>query len=330
MDFFLPYVDQPEFEAHDTLPANSPPPLDPGADDEMDEVDDVEDNLFEGFTPVADPAFSLAFWDQGKQPIEASTSSEKDNIAIVQDLPPSPGSKKLFADNVITDFGPLDSNSMLPWDAFVQSHIQHNSEKDKQSQQQQQQQQTPLVTANIAPSDTTISTQSSLSEVSESQEPPALIEDSLLTNFDIPSDPTVFFDFPSLNLPSIKQEPTVIPQIKKEQESPVALQKPAPLAPLKRNHKYAVESTTPSSESSSSSSQDPVRSEEERKRRNRVYAKRSRDLKNMKYKEAMELNADLQKMLKQLQEENHELKLANQRLSYEVKEFKHRCRTMCE
>lgn len=69
---------------------------------------------------------------------------------------------------------------------------------------------------------------------------------------------------------------------------------------------------------------EPARTDQERKRRNRVYAKRSRDLKNQKYREAMDLNKDLQVRLKTLQEANQKLKLRNQRLEYEVKEFGHK------
>lgn len=63
-----------------------------------------------------------------------------------------------------------------------------------------------------------------------------------------------------------------------------------------------------------------VKREEERKRRNRIYAKRSRDLKNVKFKQTIDLNEELEKKLRKLEEENQKLKLQNQELAFRVKE----------
>ncbi|CDO55782.1 hypothetical protein, no similarity [Geotrichum candidum] len=63
-----------------------------------------------------------------------------------------------------------------------------------------------------------------------------------------------------------------------------------------------------------------VKREEERKRRNRIYAKRSRDLKNVKFKQTIDLNKELEKKLRKLEEENQTLKLQNQELAFQVKE----------
>lgn len=309
MDFLLPELEQDlELGSYDLLPANSPPPLDPGADDEMDEVDDVEeDNLFEGFTPSeVDTTLSLAFWDnQGKQSLEAASAntSNKDNIAIVQDPPPSLESKRLFGDAANTDFDPLVSDSLLPWDAFVQSHIQSNY---------------PSNFFDMAGFN-----------LKEEPQLDVIKEEDTQLDFIIKEKPIV-----------APVPPSVVPQLSELPElSSVSTNSELPSPPmpttLRRNHKYSIPSSTSSSFSLSSSTdqgeqQEPVRTEEERKRRNRVYAKRSRDLKNMKYKEAMDLNEDLKRQLRQLQEENHELKLDNQRLSFQVKEYQHRCDVKCE
>lgn len=67
---------------------------------------------------------------------------------------------------------------------------------------------------------------------------------------------------------------------------------------------------------------DPVRTDEERKRRNRVYAKRSRDLKNQKYRESITKNKDLERRVDMVAKENQELKLENQRLEFLLKEMR--------
>lgn len=68
------------------------------------------------------------------------------------------------------------------------------------------------------------------------------------------------------------------------------------------------------------SKNEPVHTDEERKRRNRVYAKRSRDLKNQKYRESMTKNKDLEERIDSVTKENQELKLQNQRLEFLLKE----------
>lgn len=64
----------------------------------------------------------------------------------------------------------------------------------------------------------------------------------------------------------------------------------------------------------------PAKTEEDRKRRNRIYAKRSRDLKTIKFKQAIAHNKILEEQLRQLQEENNKLKFENQQLSFRIKE----------
>lgn len=66
---------------------------------------------------------------------------------------------------------------------------------------------------------------------------------------------------------------------------------------------------------------EPIRTDEERKRRNRIYAKRSRDLKNQKFKESMEKNKQLEKQLESYKLENQQLKRRNQELEFQLKEL---------
>lgn len=66
----------------------------------------------------------------------------------------------------------------------------------------------------------------------------------------------------------------------------------------------------------------PVKTEEDRKRRNRIYAKRSRDLKTIKFKQAIAHNKVLEEQLRQLQEENNKLKFESQKLLFQIREYK--------
>ncbi|VVT53699.1 uncharacterized protein SAPINGB_P003705 [Magnusiomyces paraingens] len=71
---------------------------------------------------------------------------------------------------------------------------------------------------------------------------------------------------------------------------------------------------------------DPIHTDEERKRRNRIYAKRSRDLKNQKYKESMDKNKLMERKMDELTRENNELKLSNQRMEFKIKQLEQQLR----
>lgn len=296
----------------DLLPANSPPPLDPGADDEMDEVDDVEDPLFDFKVVTPNDTRTLAFWDLGKLAGDSDPhQTQKDNIAIVQELPPSLEGKRLFGDSINSEFNPvLSNNSPLPWDAFVQSHIQFNSDKLPELQRSSNATSTQTATQSV-PSESSdsflLSSADDFLDLSLISGGAIVSNSSIdpLTSTEFTSDSTSYFDFSNQDLPTIKKEDTITPSSELPETNT-----------LKRN--------SSSSSDNMSTTMEPARTEEERKRRNRVYAKRSRDLKNQKYKETLDINKDLQQQLKLLQEENQELKLQNQQLSYQVKEFLHK------
>lgn len=104
---------------------------------------------------------------------------------------------------------------------------------------------------------------------------------------------------------------------------------------IRRSSAPSTRSSTSSSPSSSSSSassgsvtksaflkNETVRTDEERKRRNRVYAKRSRDLKNQKYRESLNKNKDLEHRVEVITKHNQALKLENQRLEFLLKEIR--------
>lgn len=282
MDLFthLNEVDSALDFAHDLLAENSPPPLDPGADDEMDEVDELDDSLFDFIAST--PADVHVFTHWGSK-TEENNQALKDNIAIVQDLPPAVESKSLFGGALNTEFNPLPSgNSPLPWEAFVQSHMQFNSDK-----------------TTITASTTTTEQAAAVVPAQEDQ----LDLSSLISG--TPEDPLSsesFYSLSSLGLPAIKEEEAA----------------DEPLQPLSQNSQLESLSST------STSCSEPVRTEEERKRRNRVYAKRSRDLKNQKYKEAMILNENLQARLKEREQKHHELELQHQKVLRRVQELEHR------
>lgn len=321
MDFFSNFVhlgtpDADIQTAHgDVLPANSPPPL---AADEVDDVDEVDDAMLDDFK-VATPNDSQAFyWNASpytKQSGDhAPKQAEKDHIAIVQELPPNLEGKRPFASESLTsDLALANSNTpLLPWDVFVQSHLQY--EKHNTSYNSLKPAQIHVNTATIHPKDDFLSSVADQSLLDLNLQP------DLLHSADS------YFDFNMCN--SLKESPS----IKQEDTEPHTFSPPPASTPLEPS---LGESTAPSSfstsaRSSSSSSasslnsEETERSEEERKRRNRVYAKRSRDLKNLKYREAVDLNKDLQLRIKALQEANQKLKLRNQSLEYEVKQYRHK------
>lgn len=324
MDFLISISDMDssvglEIGPWDLLPANSPPPLDPGADDEMDEADDVEYTLLDQFK-VATPTDtqSLDYWTQYKKQSGGNNASpqtaEKDNIAIVQELPPSLESKRLFSDILTSEIPQLNSNnSTLPWDAFVQSHLQCGHVPDKFKKAFKQPTHTQASSGAVqstntkSPEDfllTSSLSDSSLLDLSQHLSSDMLDKSQL-------SSPSSFFDMTLTNTP-IKQELPSVPLQKN------FIKDEPPFSPLPSSHSHSLSVDS----SSSSTGPETVRTEEERKRRNRVYAKRSRDLKNLKYKEALDLNKDLQSRLKALQEDNKQLKLRNQRLEFEAKESK--------
>lgn len=264
--------------AHDLLAENSPPPLDPGADDEMDEVDELDDSLFDFIASTPADVHVFAHWGSKT---EENNQSLKDNIAIVQDLPPAVESKSLFGGALNAEFNPLPSgNSPLPWEAFVQSHMQQfNSDK------------------------TTITASAQLPAAAPAPEEQLDLASLISSTPEDPLSSESYYSLSSLGLPAIKEEAV-----------------DEPLQPLSQNSQ--LESS--SSSSSLTSFSEPVRTEEERKRRNRVYAKRSRDLKNQKYKEAMILNDNLQARLKEREQKHHELELQHQKVLRRVQELEHR------
>lgn len=90
-----------------------------------------------------------------------------------------------------------------------------------------------------------------------------------------------------------------------------------PLQRLRYNIATTPEPQTPSPPNTGSRPQMPL-TDEERKHRNRLYAKKSRNLKNQKYLESIEVNKRLEARVKELQDENLKTKLLNQILQNEL------------
>lgn len=111
------------------------------------------------------------------------------------------------------------------------------------------------------------------------------------------------------------------PQSQSQQSTPA-------LAPSPRDSVVSLSRNSTSSASSLPDSGETVRTEEERKARNRIYAKRSRDLKNQKFKEAMDLNKELQKKLQRSEDQNWALQKKLKSAEDEKNEMRNRIKQL--
>lgn len=342
------------------LPANSPPPL---ADDTMDDgdVDDVEDCLFDDFK-VETPCDTryLAYWEPSTVDKKVATSApvphsadpastlvaipnqaDKDHIAIVQELPPSLESKRPFGlacetrrasdmNQFTGTFQASNGATMLPWDAFVQSHIQYGHQNKTTYQNQIQKSQPTLPPVIFKPTTLQVHTAIIPPKPEDFLIAAAADTNNLLNNLSLPPGLLTtntamqpapdLYDYQSNIMHKddpdyLRKEPSYSPEATLER-----FLTPPPQSTTSNSTAAITAPSSTSSSTAASADSVPELTEAERKRRNRVYAKRSRDLKNQKYRDAIELNKDLQQRLKAMQEANQKLKLRNQSLEVEVKE----------
>lgn len=318
---FLSYG--PSFLGMDDLSASTPPPLDPGAegDEDMENEDDETDlGAISSFGALGTlNAYSGI-------PTNATASSDgqqASKVAFADELPMSLDKNNLFGDSLsINDFD-FDLQASI-YQAFssefdvdkvlAQNNIPNNSQESTPAVKPE-----PVedINATMASTLSSIDNSSTLSHNSTPDSLTAAMQEPLAPFLSSTSPVDLESASSTLSTPSTSPASSHrrTLSISSQQQH---LPRRSVLSMQSRTAAAAVAAAT----CTSLPKEDPARTDEERKRRNRVYAKRSRDLKNQKYRDSMVKNKDLESRINMVTKENQELKMENQRLEFLLKEMR--------
>lgn len=313
----------------DVLSENNPPPLDHGADgeDEDDDIDIDEDDDEEQARDIIDDVHVRSLGAT-----EASSDAQKtSNVAILDNGAANADSFLLSDFTESTKPGIYDTPYLwLDYDEKLlpQTIIESNTNSLDITAT------TNTQAMNIA-ADSTISAQDTFKQELTLQELQISDSPSMLVDF-LPTSASTTATTPSITtpstgafLPSYARQPSLIASVSPSPIQQLSLPESRLSTSSSRNSKTShseADFESPESESIDDLTplpKEPIRTDEERKRRNRVYAKRSRDLKNQKYRDSMEKSKTLEQRLAQTSKENLELKMKNQSLEFRIKELEH-------